>query len=109
MRFTSLEETKIFNDRLTRFLSSSKRFFDKLNRLTGRQKKNGNFLIAANENKFNTDEYSGSNVFNEKFVSIGKKLTDSIPNVQITTEGLTNMRSLSLSIQLFPWKYLELY
>ena len=60
------------DDQLTRFLNSPKRFFNELNRLTGRLKKNSNFIITDNKNKFNTGDFAVSNLFNEKFVSISE-------------------------------------
>ena len=78
-----------FDDRPTRVFNSPKRFFNELNRLTGRQKKKSNFIITDNENKLNND-FAVSNVSNEKFVSISKTLATSIPTVPFTTEGLCN-------------------
>ena len=66
------KKREYFDDRLTRFLNSTKHFFNELNRLTGRQKKKSNFIIADNKIKLNTDDCAVSNVFNEKFVSISK-------------------------------------
>ena len=84
------KKREYFDDRLTRFLNSPKRFFNELNRLAGRQKKKSNFIIADNENKLNTDDFAVSNVFIEKVVSISKTLATSIPTVPFTTEGLCN-------------------
>ena len=66
-----------------------------MNRLTGRQKKNCNLIIADNENRLNTDNFAVSNLFNEKIVPISKTLVASIPIVPFTTEGLgRNEKSL---------------
>ena len=51
------KKREYFNDRLTRILNSPKRFFNELNWLTCRQKKNCNFKIADNENKLKTDDF----------------------------------------------------
>ena len=76
-----------FDDQLTRFLNSPKRFFNELNRLTGRLKKNSNFIITDNKNKFNTGDFAVSNLFNEKFVSISETW---ISPVSFTTERLAS-------------------
>ena len=65
-------------------------FFNDVNRLTGRKKKNGNFIITDNENKLNTDDFAVINMFIKRFVSTGKTLAASIPTVPFTTEGLAN-------------------
>ena len=84
------KKREYFDDRLTRFLNSPKRFFNELNRLTAKQKKKSNFKIADNENKLNTDYFAVSNLFSEKLVSISKTSATSIPTVPFTTEGLCN-------------------
>ena len=99
------KKLEYFNDRLTQFLNSPKRVFRELNRLTGRQKKNCNFIIAEDENKLNTDYCPVSHLFNEKFVSISKTLTASILTVPFTTEGLTNNEQ---SLFFFPTDSLEI-
>ena len=73
-----------FDDRpFTHFLISRNRFFNELNRLPGRQKKNCNFLFKDNQKKLNTDDFAVSNLYNEKFVSISKILVASIPHCSI--------------------------
>ena len=92
------------NDRLTRFLNLPKRFINELNQLTGRQK-NCNFIILNNENKLNTDDLAGSNLFNERFDSITKILAASIPTVPFTTEELGNSKK---SLFFYPTDSLEI-
>ena len=98
------KKREYFDDRPTRFLKSPKRFFNQLNRLTGRQKKKSNFIIADNENKLNTDDFAASNVFNEKFVSISKTLATSIATVPFTAEELCNNEK---SLFFYPTDFLE--
>ena len=71
-------------------LNSPKRFFffSVLNRLTARQKKNCNFIIADKEKKLNTDDLAVSNLLNGKFVSMSKTFAASVPTVPCSTEGL---------------------
>ena len=91
-----------FDDRINRFsLNSPKGFFNELKGLTGRQKKNGNFIIADIENKLNTDDFAVSNLFNEKLVLISKILAASIFTVPSTTQGMASNEK-SFSIQLIP-------
>ena len=71
-------------------MNSPKRFLNELNRLTGRQKKNGNFITADKENKLITDDFAVSNLFNEKFVPVNKSLAASIFTDPFTTQGLAN-------------------
>ena len=99
------KKREYFENRLTRFLYSPKRFFNELNRLTGRQKKNVNFIIADDESKLHTDDFAVSNLFNQKFVSMSKTLAASIPTVPFTTEGLANNEK---SLFFYPTEILEI-
>ena len=110
MRIRELLRSKkreYFDDRLTRFVNSPKRFFNELNRRKEviELKKSGNFIIADNENNLNTDDFSLSNLFNEKFVSISKTLAAPIPTDSFATEGLASYEE-SFSMQLIAWKSL---
>ena len=98
-----------FYDILTGFLNSPKRFFKDLNRLTGRVKMKGNFKIADNENKLNTDDFAVPNLSNGKFIWINKVFAAPIPTVPFTTEGLTNNEKTLFSIKLIPWKSQKMY
>ena len=84
------KKREYFENRQTRFLYSPKRFFNELNRLIGREKKNVNFIIADDESKLHTDDFAESNLFNQRFVSMSKTLAASIPTVPFTTECLAN-------------------
>ena len=99
------KKREYFENRLTRFLYSPKRFFNELNRLTGRQKKNVNFIIADDESKLHTDDFAVSNLFNQKFVSMSKTLAASIPTVPFTTECLPNRIK---SLIFYPTDFLEI-
>ena len=87
------KKREYFDDRITQFLSSPKRFFNELNRLIGKQKKNSNFIIADHENKLNTDNFTVSSLFNDVFVSISKSLVASFLTGPSTTEGLANIEN----------------
>ena len=95
-----------FDHRLTRHLKSSKRFFNELNRPTGRQKKSGKFIIPDNENELNTENFTVLNLLNEKFVSMSKILAASFPTVQFTAERLLKNEK---STFFYPTGYPEIF
>ena len=70
-------------------------FYKELNKITGKARKNSNFVIKNDKNELITDDIDVAKSFNEKFVSISKTLAASIDNVPFTTHGVkTNEKSL---------------